>query len=311
MTPEPELTIVVCTYQRAELLIHSLNALAGQTLDPARFELLIVDNNSPDHTAQVVAQFRRDQATLRVRYALEKQQGLSHARNRGYREAQGRYVAYIDDDARADPDWAARILRHFTTMQPQPFCVGGKYLPWYETPPPAWFTDDFETRTWGETEGFLTGKRQRFGLSGSNMAYPKDILENYGGFPTNPGIMQRNLGEETYLNYEIFKSHPERRDRLFYYDPKLIVHHWTTAHNADVAYRLARAFKGGVSIAFIEGSRPTNWLFWKTVLLLGTQLLKYPFRLLIGPGTLKARWLRATQDLYTTVGYLWGSLSGA
>lgn len=311
MNPEPELTIVICTYQRAGLLIHSLNALAGQTLDPNRFEIIVIDNNSADKTAQVVGQFRRDYPALNVRYALETQQGLSHARNRGFREARGQYVAYIDDDARAEPDWAERLLRPFNTVQPQPFCVGGKYLPWYETPPPAWFTADFETRTWGKTEGFLTGKRQRFGLSGSNMAYPKAVLEQYGGFPTDPGIMTRNLGEETYLNYKIFKTHPERRDQLFYYDPQLIVHHWTTARNAEVAYRLNRAFKGGVSIAFIEGSRPTRWLFWKTLLLLGTQLLKYPFRLLTGTGTWKARWLRSTQELYTTAGYLAGSLGGS
>jgi glycosyltransferase involved in cell wall biosynthesis len=309
MNPDPRLSVVVCTYNRADLLMHSLRALAGQTLPPTDFEIIVVDNNSPDHTRRVVEDFHQNHPERMVRYALETRPGLSHARNRGFNEALAPFVAFIDDDARAEPDWAERILRHFSTVEPQPFCVGGKYLPWYETPPPAWFTDDFETRTWGETEGFLTGQRQRFGLSGSNMAYPKAVLETYGGFPTDPALMQRNLGEETHLNYRIFNAHPQRRDRLFFYDPKLIVHHYTTPRNWETGYRLQRARKAGISIAFVEGAKPTNGFFWKMLAYGLKQLVLYPFRLLFGAGRFKTRWLRATQELYYVAGYLKGSFS--
>ncbi len=301
------LSIVVCTYNRADLLIHSLDALAGQTLAANQFEVIVVDNNSPDATRQVVGHFQRSHPQLTVRYALETRQGLSHARNRGFSEAAADFVAFIDDDARAESDWAERIVGHFSTIEPQPFCVGGQYLPWYETPPPAWFTDDFEIRTWGESEGFLSGQRQRFGLSGSNMAYPKAVLQDYGGFPTDPALMRRNLGEETHLNYRIYNTHPERRDRLFYYDPQLVVHHFTTPRNWETGYRLQRARKAGISIAFVEGAKPTNGFFWKMLAYGLKQAVLYPLRLLFGPDRYKTRWLRATQELHYVAGYLEGS----
>ncbi|MFA9216989.1 MAG: hypothetical protein ACEQSK_07765, partial [Sphingomonadaceae bacterium] len=149
------------------------------------------------------------------------------------------------------------------------------------------------TRTWGEAEGFLTGPRQRFGLSGSNMAYPKAVLETFGGFPTDPALMRRNLGEETHLNYRIFNAHPERRDRLFYYDPKLVVHHYTTPRNWETGYRLQRARKAGISIAFVEGAQPTTIFFWKMLAYGFKELVFYPFRLLFGRGCFKTRWLQA------------------
>lgn len=305
----PELSIVVCTYQRADLILHSLDALAAQTLDPSRWELIVVDNNSPDDTRDVVEDFQKNHPDLTVRYVLETRQGLSHARNCGFSEAKAPFVAFVDDDARAERDWAERILEIFGSVYPEPFCVGGKYLPWYQSLPPAWFTDEFETRTWGEREGYLTGKRGRFGLSGSNMAYPKAVLKDYGGFPTDPALMQRNLGEETHLNYRIFQTHPERCDRLFYYDPKLIVYHYTTPRNWEVGYRLQRSRKAGVSIAFVEGAKPSNRLFWKMLAYGGKVLVLFPFRVLFGSGLFKTRWLRAAQELWYVRGYLAGSFS--
>ncbi len=68
-------------------------------------------------------------------------QGLSHARNRGYREAQAAWVAYMDDDAKAYPDFVERIL--YITDQ-YPFdAVGGMFLPWYKYGKPKWFRDTY------------------------------------------------------------------------------------------------------------------------------------------------------------------------
>ena len=74
----------------------------------SRFEIIVIDNNSTDATSQVVADFPT------VKYFLERQQGLSFARNRGSREARGCFIAYLDDEVPCLVDWlenAALIVR--------------------------------------------------------------------------------------------------------------------------------------------------------------------------------------------------------
>jgi glycosyltransferase involved in cell wall biosynthesis len=177
---ELTVSIVVCTYNRAGLLKDALQSLVDQTLESTRFEVIVVDNNSNDPTEGVVRPFIERHNNFR--YVREPEQGVSRARNRGYAEARGVYVAYIDDDARALPDWTERILNAFNTVRPEPVAVGGEIHPWYEKSPPGWFSDDLEIRTWGTEKGFLQPPRAKSGFYGSNMAFRKSILESYGGF---------------------------------------------------------------------------------------------------------------------------------
>ena len=93
----PLISAVICTYNRADLLAGAIESLLEQTLNPAHREIIVVDNASTDGTRAVVEQFAPDG----VRYVLETRQGLGYARNRGWQEARGEFVAYIDDDARA------------------------------------------------------------------------------------------------------------------------------------------------------------------------------------------------------------------
>lgn len=132
------LSIVVCTYNRADLLVDCLESLVNQDVDPESYEVIIVNNNSTDKTLEVVDRFAKKYPNIRT--VQELNQGLSHARNRGWREARGKYVAYIDDDAKASPDWCKRILNTFSTVTPTPAAVGGQIFPYYETLPPAWFS---------------------------------------------------------------------------------------------------------------------------------------------------------------------------
>ncbi|MDV7399287.1 glycosyltransferase, partial [Arthrospira platensis SPKY1] len=95
------------------------------------------------------------------RYEQEKNQGLSHSRNKGWKSAHGTYVAYIDDDAKAIPEWAEKIVDTFANITPPPTAVGGEIHPWYESAPPEWFEDKFEIRTWGEKPHFLDSAKAR------------------------------------------------------------------------------------------------------------------------------------------------------
>jgi glycosyltransferase involved in cell wall biosynthesis len=130
----------MCTYNRADLLDVAVTSVLAQThSDTPPFELIVVDNNSSDATAEVVAGLTA--ADPRVRYVFEDRQGLSYARNAGIGHARAALIAFIDDDLRADPDWVAAIVRAFDEHQDVDV-VGGRVLPIWPFAPPAWLTPD-------------------------------------------------------------------------------------------------------------------------------------------------------------------------
>src|SRR3954463_11732371 len=92
--PQQKLSVILPTFNRAASLQQALAALLHQTADPGSYEIVVVDNNSTDGTAAVVA--LHDDP--RVRLVTEPRQGLSFARNAGLAASQAPLVAFTDDD---------------------------------------------------------------------------------------------------------------------------------------------------------------------------------------------------------------------
>jgi glycosyltransferase involved in cell wall biosynthesis len=294
-------SVVVCTYNRAEILKGAIESLCSQTADSSLYEIIVVDNNSTDDTQKVVERFAHFGNVL---YYPENRQGLSHARNRGWQAAQGEYVAYIDDDAKASPDWVERIIDAFESVEPQPVAVGGEIHPWYETTPPQWYTDDFEIRSWGKDKGFLESPKAQSGFSGSNMAFKKSILESYKGFSSEYGMVgsQMRLGDETALFYRIYQNHP-----LFWYDPDIKVEHWVPSRNMTISYLLRRYFHGGESSIRIhlEGSR---FIIIKKILRFMFESIVFPFRVKWWDKNWQRSFLKHARPVCTSLGSLKGLL---
>lgn len=129
------ITVAICTWNRAATLDACLNRLAtAAPLVHGEHEVLVVDNNSTDHTAAVVDRFRD---RLPIRRVLETRQGIAHARNRAASEASGEWLFFIDDDVLVTPEWFARYqlaLREY----PHADFFGGPIEPLFETDPPRW-----------------------------------------------------------------------------------------------------------------------------------------------------------------------------
>ena len=104
----PHISVIVCTRDRQLELVRCLQALSGQSY-PA-FDILVVDNGSADGIAD------RCRA-LGVPCIREPIAGLTRARNLGARAAHGDIVAYIDDDAVAEPGWLAALAAEFADPQ--------------------------------------------------------------------------------------------------------------------------------------------------------------------------------------------------
>ncbi|HVG38038.1 MAG TPA: glycosyltransferase family A protein, partial [Pyrinomonadaceae bacterium] len=127
-------SVLIATYNRADELRETLRSLAAMRTE-ASWEVIVVDNNSNDHTKTVVEEAAANYP-VELRYIFEGEQGKPAALNTGLRAVRGEIVAYTDDDVRVAPDWldhAGRALDEFGCDY-----VGGKVLPLWRGEPPVW-----------------------------------------------------------------------------------------------------------------------------------------------------------------------------
>ena len=124
-----QITVVICTYQREDLLANTLATLARQTLPATAFATLVVDNARSERVRNIAQCYG-------VGYVHEPRLGLSHARNRGLREAITPWVLYLDDDVRAPPELLEQFERRLTVAEYA--ALGGQFTHRFATPPPEW-----------------------------------------------------------------------------------------------------------------------------------------------------------------------------
>ena len=183
---QPRISAIVCTHNRADYLEKALASLTSQSLPPGDFEVLVVDNASSDGTAEVARHYAAHVPNLH--YLREERLGLSLARNTGADAARAPYLAYIDDDARAAPDWLERLLVAFGRTTPSPACIGGRvWLDWDGAAPhwlPPRYYSIYTYVDHGDEDRPL-GEREY--LVGANMAFRRDVLLDLGGFDPNLG----------------------------------------------------------------------------------------------------------------------------
>src|SRR5690242_18074557 len=102
MSSKPVISVVICTRNRAILLSRALTSIVEQAFPSDAYKIVIVDNGSTDDTPEIRQHF---QAAAALRYLREERIGLCVARNTGWSNARGRYIAFFDDDAIAGPTW--------------------------------------------------------------------------------------------------------------------------------------------------------------------------------------------------------------
>jgi len=221
----------------------------------------VVNNNSVDDTQAIVERYANSHGNIRV--IIESKQGLSHARNRGWQEAKGEYVAYIDDDARAHSDWTSRIVQAFENIKPEPDAVGGKIIPFASGPVPEWYPVDVEILSRGEKKRFLTDTELLYGFFGSNMIFKKAILEKIQGFSVQYGMRGDTVGvaEETEFFRRLSKHSP-----VLWYDPDIVVEHLISDNNFNFRFIFRRCYKNGKALAEIEKSRIMSSNYLKKVM---------------------------------------------
>lgn len=174
----PRITVAIPTYNRPALLRQALETLVRQDYPADRVEILVIDNNSPPETREVVAAFK--DAALPVKWILEAQQGLNYGRNRAVREARGEIIVFGDDDILAPPDWLRLMAMAFGEVNTHRVAaLGGTVIPLFLEPCPDWLPSWKNTWTYGDQLGILP---DRHFPMGANMAIARWVFDEVGLF---------------------------------------------------------------------------------------------------------------------------------
>lgn len=232
-----QISIVVCTQNRADLLADILQTLCEQELNKACYEIIVVDNDSEDKTRLVTEDYCRRYNN--IRYCLELQHGLSYARNRGWTEAKANYVGYVDDDCKVPKEWLTVAKEIIDQIAPAAF--GGPSYSFYNSLKPCWWKDNYGTFEVSETPRSL---HQSEFLIGCNMFIRRSVLEDLGGFNNTLGMHDQNIGygEESELQERIRAT---LTDELIYYEPRLFLYHLVRPEQMSLNWILKSRFVGG------------------------------------------------------------------
>jgi len=176
---KPPISIVICTYNRAEYLRECLRAL--DSLDYPNFEVVVVDGPSTDDTAGLL-----DRYYHRTKVGKNPTRNLSISRNVGIKLSSGEIVAFIDDDGIPPTDWLSKLADAYE--DPRVGGAGGRVVCSDEGRTPQFWCGTLDI--WGEVDAireapadFNSPEGTRFNtLMGVNSSFRRKVLEAIGGF---------------------------------------------------------------------------------------------------------------------------------
>jgi glycosyltransferase involved in cell wall biosynthesis len=236
-------SVVVATYDRPTLLAQTLESLAGQSLAQRDFEVVVVDG-----TPGVRPTPHRDGLTyLPVAFA-----NTSAARNLGVEKSRGEIVAFIDDDAEADPHWLQALLEAHESS-PEVIGVGGRIEVVWPGARPRWLPPELDSYY---SRRDLGDARKSFdppdGPYGANMSVRRETLEALGGFSTRLSPKGKGLvaGEEI----EFFQRLYEKGGRVIY-EPRALVRHHCLPNRFTRRWVMRRAWGQGATYAITDDMR--------------------------------------------------------
>ena len=249
------ISVVIPTRNRADLLRKTLESLVIQHFNKNKFEVIVCDNNSSDHTAEVVDHYKVLFPNFKYYKVLKV--GLHEGRHKGLVESTSQILTYIDDDVEVYPNWLTTIYNVFKTKH-DVVLLGGKNIPKFESDPPFWLKQmwnnlnsgghqilgELSLIDLGNKEGIVSPSY----VFGCNFSIRKEILEEAGGFHPDgmPFELIRFRGDgESYVSRFIKNS-----NYTAYYHPAASLYHFVPTSRMTLDYFMQRRYNQGISDAY-------------------------------------------------------------
>lgn len=233
-------TAVICAYteRRWDSLLDAISSLRTQRRPPDQIVVII------DHNEQL-----RWRALFALPSEIEvlanaEQTGLSGARNTGVRSARGDVIAFLDDDAEADPGWLEELLAQYL---PHVVGAGGVALPvWPAGERPRWFPPEFDWVVGCSYRGLPDIVAPQRNPIGAAMSFRRSVFDEVGTFDTDMGRLGSiPLGcEETEFSLRVRQTLVGAE---LVHVPLALVHHHVAPDRTRVRYFLRRCYAEGVS----------------------------------------------------------------
>nr|WP_028652241.1 glycosyltransferase [Nocardioides halotolerans] len=240
----PRVSVVVAahTMDRWDDIVAGLHALAHQTVPPLETILVV------DHNEELLARARAAFPDVTVS-DNPRTGGASGARNTGIALARGEIIAFVDDDARPEPDWVERLLHAYDA--PDVMAVGGVARPVWPERRPDHLPPELDWLVGCTYRGQPTVRADVRNLWGCNMSVRREAFDRVGAFDEEVGrIGLIPLGnEETELCIRIRQRIAGAR---IVFEPTAVVHHRVTEARCSWSYLVARSHAEGVSKAVMS-----------------------------------------------------------
>jgi len=242
--PEPpEVSVVVAahTLDRWDDIVAGMHALAHQTVPPLETILVV------DHNDELLARARDAFPAVRVT-DNPRTGGASGARNTGIAQAKGAIIAFVDDDARPEPDWIEQLLSAYDDEHVM--AVGGVASPVWPVRRPDHLPPELDWIVGCTYQGQPTVRSDVRNLWGCNMSVRREAFDLVGTFDEEIGrIGLIPIGcEETEFCIRLGQQVPGAR---VVFEPRALVHHRVTAPRTTWSYLRTRSNAEGVSKAAI------------------------------------------------------------
>lgn len=193
----PEISVVIPTRNRRDAVLLALESLRQQTIDPGKFEIVVVDDGSNDQTKPALRILAGEPKWSRHELRILEQtwQGAAAARNAGLRSARGRSVLFVDDDTQAHPDLVAAHLRHQMSRTPEGQVVLGRVMQEVRSD-----AISAEINAWWEHhyERLASGRQNWNAFFTANVSVPRESALRVGGM--NEAI---TYGEDIEFGYRL------------------------------------------------------------------------------------------------------------
>ncbi|NES96704.1 MAG: glycosyltransferase family 2 protein [Desertifilum sp. SIO1I2] len=259
-----DFTVAIATYNGALRLPEVLDALLAQTgTARIQWEVLVVDNNSQDRTAQVVEEYiQRWRPDSGLRYLFEGRQGAAYARQCAVESAKSDLIGFLDDDNIPGTNWVAQAYR-FGCDRPQVGAYGGRIHAKLDSPPPPYF-DQVRSYLTVYDRGKQPFQYQRNAKPRKIPPAPGIVIRKQTWqqvVPLPENLLVRGRDEKTMLAGEdaevMFRIQNTQWE--VWHNPDMEVWHHIYPHRLEQAYLLKLARGYGLSNHLIRLSRYPSW----------------------------------------------------